>query len=38
MGNLPSVLNAMTGFEYALSRVECAPASPGELPALLAAT
>jgi flagellar motor switch protein FliN/FliY len=30
------VLNAMTGFDYGLHNVECAPASPGELPALLA--
>lgn len=35
MGNLPSVINAMTGFEYTLRKVEVSEAVVGELPALL---
>lgn len=35
MGNLPSVLNAMTGFEYLVSNIEYARTSPQELPEIL---
>jgi len=35
MGNLPSVLNAMTGFEYRIGTVECSRTEPGEIPTLL---
>jgi flagellar motor switch protein FliN len=35
MANLPSVLNALTGFEYKLSGVECAPTTAAELVTLL---
>jgi flagellar motor switch protein FliN/FliY len=35
MGNLPSVLNAMTGFEYAMGGVEISSISADELPTLV---
>lgn len=35
MGTLPSVFNAMTGFDYVLSGIEYAPAPTAELPDLL---
>jgi flagellar motor switch protein FliN len=35
MGTLPSVFNAMTGFDYYLSSIEYAPATSAELPDLL---
>jgi flagellar motor switch protein FliN len=35
MGTLPSVFNAMTGFDYHLANIEYAPVAPDELPALL---
>jgi len=35
MANLPSVLNALTGFDYKLTGVECAPTTAQELVTLL---
>jgi flagellar motor switch protein FliN len=35
MGTLPSVFNAMTGFDYQLANIEYAPVAAEELPALL---
>jgi flagellar motor switch protein FliN/FliY len=35
MGTLPSVFNAMTGFDYHLANIEYTPVTPEELPALI---
>ena len=35
LGNLPNVINAMTGFEYTLGQLEVSQTNPSELPDLI---